>query len=174
MYHATVVTHEEEGTAFQEFYVRPRFGEIEFNEEKAKTLRHLLISSILRRAPHGLKVHILTMDQAGLLARVTEVFKAGGLRVTRCIPGGVNDGTEVGAVDFRAVVKCLAADQGDCCKHAVHTFSLQTEQGTTPDSAEVVRLLSARGGTLDSRLTEERIPPRSHALQESFAFNISD
>lgn len=83
VYHATVVSNRQEETAFQDFYIRPRFGEIGFNTQKAKKLRHLLKSSILRRAPRGLKVHILTMDQSGLLCRISNVFKTGCLCVTR-------------------------------------------------------------------------------------------
>jgi len=156
VYHATVVSHREHNTAFQDFYIRPRFGEIEFNKAKAKKLKDLLVSSILRRAPHGLKVHVLTMDQPGLLCRVTDIFKAGHIRVTR------------------ATVKCLTDDKGLPTKQAVHTFFLESENGTMAKSEDVVQLLTARGGTLARHLTEDRIPMKLDSLQDRFAFNVSN
>ena len=41
VYHATVVSYRERNMAFQDFYVRPRFGEIDFNQDKAQKLYRL-------------------------------------------------------------------------------------------------------------------------------------
>lgn len=156
VYHATVFSHREDNTAFQDFYVRPRFGEAEFNKAKAKKLKDLLISSILRRAPHGLKVHVLTMDQPGLLCRVTNIFKSGHIRVTR------------------ATVKCLTDDKGLPIKQAVHTFFLESEAGDVAQPEDVVKLMTKCGGTLTTHLTEDRVPMKLDSLQDRFAFNVSD
>lgn len=82
VYHASVCDADN-NIAFQDFYVRPRFGDSKLTDEKAAKLEFMLHASIGRRFPRGLKVHVLTMDQLGLLAKLTALFRDAMMSVTR-------------------------------------------------------------------------------------------
>ncbi len=68
--------------ASQLYYVRPRTGDISFNEAAAARLRCLLDSSVQRRFPKGLKVQVAAAD-SGCLADLAQAFREAQLRVTR-------------------------------------------------------------------------------------------
>ena len=76
IYHATIDCEKEKDhgdkekeysgyTANQEFYVRPRLGVSEWDEEKAKRLKAMLTAAIMRRFPKGLKVHVQSSQVSG-------------------------------------------------------------------------------------------------------------
>ncbi len=69
-------------TAVQ-FYVRPRGGVQTWDEGQAARLRAMLVASVQRRHPKGLKVHVHSVDRFGCLAALTRVLKAANLSVTR-------------------------------------------------------------------------------------------
>lgn len=70
-------------TLFLQFYVRPRGGVQTFDEGRAARLRAMLVASVQRRHPKGLKVHVHSVDRYGCLAALTRVLKAASLSVTR-------------------------------------------------------------------------------------------
>ena len=65
-----------------QFYVKPRLGAL-FNAAKAAKLQAMLESSIQRRFPRGLKVHVHSVDRFGCLAQLTRTLKDAGLYITR-------------------------------------------------------------------------------------------
>ena len=73
---------------FPQFYVKPRLGAL-FNASKAAKLQAMLESSIQRRFPRGLKVHVHSVDRFGCLAQLTRTLKDAGLSITRAKVGGV-------------------------------------------------------------------------------------
>eukprot|EP00210_Caulerpa_lentillifera_P002602 g2492.t1 len=156
VYHASILSFLEEESVEQDFYIRPRLGDVTFCEKKAHRLKDMLISSILRREPVGLKVHILTMDQRGLLCRVADMFRVGNLWLSR------------------AIVKCFTDELGLPYKHAVHTLYLINGDGTPADAHEVSQMLMRHGGQLCTHLTEDRVPHKFNISPEGFAFNIPD
>lgn len=66
-----------------QFYVRPRGGVQTLDEARAARLRAMLVASVQRRHPKGLKVHVHSVDRYGCLAALTRVLKAANLAVTR-------------------------------------------------------------------------------------------
>jgi len=62
--------------------VKPRLGAL-FNAAKAAKLQAMLESSIQRRFPRGLKVHVHSVDRFGCLAQLTRTLKDAGLSITR-------------------------------------------------------------------------------------------
>ncbi len=54
---------------------RPRTGDCIFNERSAELLKAMLESSIQRRFPKGLKVHVHSLDRFGCLAALTRVLQ---------------------------------------------------------------------------------------------------
>ena len=65
-----------------QFYVKPRLGAL-YNIAKAAKLKAMLESSIQRRFPRGLKVHVHSVDRFGCLAQLTRVLKNSDLCITR-------------------------------------------------------------------------------------------
>lgn len=82
VYHASV-TNLDDNIAFQDLLIRPRFGDSKFDEKKAAKVEFMLRASINRRFPRGLKVHVWTMDQIGLLGKLTTIFRQADMSVTR-------------------------------------------------------------------------------------------
>ena len=68
---------------YLQFYVRPRGGVQTFDESRAARLRAMVVASVQRRHPKGLKVHVHSVDRYGCLAALTRVLKAANLSVTR-------------------------------------------------------------------------------------------
>jgi UTP:GlnB (protein PII) uridylyltransferase len=66
-----------------QFYVRPSGGVQTFDESRAARLRAMVVASVQRRHPKGLKVHVHSVDRYGCLAALTRVLKAANLSVTR-------------------------------------------------------------------------------------------
>ena len=62
--------------------MKPRLGAL-FNSAKAEKLRAMLESSIQRRFPRGLKVHVHSVDRFGCLAQLTRTLKDAELSITR-------------------------------------------------------------------------------------------
>jgi hypothetical protein len=54
-----------------------------YDERKASLLKYHLESSIQRRFPRGLKVHVHSRDHRGLLAQITHQLAAHNLTITR-------------------------------------------------------------------------------------------
>ena len=54
---------------------RPRTGDASFNPGCADLLKAMLESSIQRRFPKGLKVHVHSLDRFGCLAALTRVLQ---------------------------------------------------------------------------------------------------
>eukprot|EP00210_Caulerpa_lentillifera_P004780 g4564.t1 len=156
VYHASVVSLLDQESVEQDIYIRPRLDEAKFCHKKAQKLKEMLISSILRRSPVGLKVHVLMMDRCGLLCRVADMFRLGNLLLTR------------------AIVKCFTNEFRLPHNHVVHTLFLVKSDGTPADAVEVSRMLMNYGGQLNTQLTDDRVPSRSSTFQESFVFNIPE
>ena len=60
--------------AIQEYFVKPRLG-VNWDFTKAEKLQAMLESSIQRRFPKGLKIHIHSVDRFGCLSQLTRVLK---------------------------------------------------------------------------------------------------
>ena len=97
----------------------------ELDEVKAAKLAAMMESSIQRRFPRGLKVHVHSVDRFGCLAALTKVLKQGGLAVTR------------------AKVKTYAIDQS-----SGHTFYVMDASGDPPDKQNVEEACKKIGGQL--------------------------
>lgn len=82
IFHGTIDA-DAEGYAHQEYFVRPRSGDGEFNEEEALLVKAMLEASIERRFPKGIKVQIRSMDRFGCMATLTRKLFNAGLTVTR-------------------------------------------------------------------------------------------
>lgn len=54
-----------------------------WDEGQAARLQAMLVASVQRRHPKGLKVHVHSVDRYGCLAALTRVLKAANLAVTR-------------------------------------------------------------------------------------------
>ena len=97
----------------------------ELDEVKAAKLAAMMESSIQRRFPRGLKVHVHSVDRFGCLAALTRVLKEGGLAVTR------------------AKVKTFAVNQS-----SGHTFYVMDASGAAPDKDKVEAACKQIGGHL--------------------------
>ena len=82
IYHATIDSSAG-GYAHQEYFIRPRSGEGDFNKYSADLLKAMLESSIQRRFPKGLKVHVRSLDRFGCLASLAKQLYQANLSVTR-------------------------------------------------------------------------------------------
>jgi glycine cleavage system regulatory protein len=82
IYHATIDS-DSEGWAHQEFFIRPRSGDGDFAPQAAALLQAMLKSSIERRFPKGIKVHVRSMDRFGCLASLARQLQISGLSITR-------------------------------------------------------------------------------------------
>lgn len=146
IYHATIDICEQEGTAQQEFYIRPRTGDSGFDRPQAELLRAMLESSIQRRFPKGLKVHVHSLDRFGCLAALTRVLHQTGLSVTR------------------AKVRTYATS-----KSSGHTFYVMDARGGPPDKARVEAACREIGGQLVEAGQEARSSSLgSHRFSFSF------
>jgi UTP:GlnB (protein PII) uridylyltransferase len=94
-----------------QFYVRPRGGVQTFDESRAARLRAMVVASVQRRHPKGLKVHVHSVDRYGCLAALTRVLKAANLSVTRA-----KVRLQEAIVMLPAVMQCLrCSGQMICC-----------------------------------------------------------
>lgn len=146
IYHATIDVNEEEGSAQQEFYVRPRTGDSGFDRPQAEMLRAMLESSIQRRFPKGLKVHVHSLDRFGCLAALTRVLHQTGLSITR------------------AKVRTYASSRS-----SGHTFYVMDAAGGPPDKSRVESACREIGGQLVEAGQEARSSSMgSHRFSFSF------
>jgi hypothetical protein len=93
IFHATIDTTDD-GWALLEFYVRPRNGAEDYDPGAALLLKAMLSSSIQRRFPKGLKVHVHSLDRFGCLSALASAFQevcggvgwgVGGVAVGACV-----------------------------------------------------------------------------------------
>lgn len=154
MYHGTVSSNLEKQFATQDFYIRPRFSDMTFKPDVARKLEYMLVSSIRRRFPRGLKVHILTLDKIGVVMQTANTFRQGHLWVSR------------------AKVKSFTDENGMAMDHAVHTFYVVNEDKSDTCPDDVIALLKAAGGTYTAQLTEEKIPTRLNLAKDNYYFNV--
>ncbi|PRW60951.1 uridylyltransferase [Chlorella sorokiniana] len=146
IYHATIDSSPQDGTAQQEYYVRPRTGDSRFDRDQAELLRAMLESSIQRRFPKGLKVHVHSLDRFGCLAALARVLHQAGLSVTR------------------AKVRTYATS-----KSSGHTFYVMDAKGGPPDKARVEAACREIGGQLVEAGQEARSSSLgSHRFSFSF------
>lgn len=82
IYHATIDA-DSEGIAHQEYFVRPRAGDGEFDDEEALLVKAMLNAAIERRFPRGIKVQIRSMDKFGCMTLLTRRLFNAGLAITR-------------------------------------------------------------------------------------------
>lgn len=144
VFHATIDSIK--GDAMQEYYIRPRLGKPELDEVKAAKLAAMMESSIQRRFPRGLKVHVHSVDRFGCLAALTDVLRQGGLAVTR------------------AKVKTFAVNQS-----SGHTFYVMDATGAAPDKDKVEEACKQIGGHLVEAGEEAR---SASSGQHRFSFSF--
>lgn len=143
VYHATI--DGEDGHAHQEFYVKPRLGAL-YSIDKAAKMRAMLESSIQRRFPRGLKVHVHSVDRFGCLAQLTRVLKNADLCITR------------------AKVKTYAVNNS-----SGHTFYVMAADGSAPDRERVQAACADIGGRLVDPGDEQRATSEgTHRFSFSF------
>lgn len=146
VYHATIDS--EQDMAMQEFYVRPRLASNAWDNAQAERLKGMLESSIQRRFPKGLKVHVHSVDRFGCLAAITRELKSAGLTITR------------------AKVKTYASNNS-----SGHTFYVMDRNGGPPDRSRVEAACFNIGGKLVEPGQEERLAVSaggSHRFSFSF------
>ena len=124
IYHATIDTGSD-GWAHQEFFLRPRSGDGDFSPQAAAMLRAMLDSSIQRRFPKGIKVHVKSLDRFGCLASLARQLQLAGLTITR------------------AKARTFAQSNS-----SGHTLYVMDAQGGPPDRASVQHALTHCGGKL--------------------------
>eukprot|EP00803_Ostreobium_quekettii_P006556 evm.model.scf_1561.5 EVM.evm.TU.scf_1561.5 scf_1561:27803-29956(-) len=149
VYHASATTTE--STAFQDFYIRPRFGDIKYHQGRADHLKYMLESSIQRRFPRGQKVFVHTADTIGLLANLCTVLYESGIHVTRA--------------------KVQASQDAKVC---THTFYVIDSNGVPIEPSCIVATLTEAGGKLTPNLTEDRVPPKLELSEDQFCFAVPD
>ena len=81
VYHGTVDCDGK--VAFLEFYIRPRFHEVEWDDDRMETLKYLLEAAIRRRFPKGLKLHVHSLPKSGYLIFFLRALNQAGLCITR-------------------------------------------------------------------------------------------
>ncbi|KAL3142750.1 hypothetical protein ABBQ38_003051 [Trebouxia sp. C0009 RCD-2024] len=144
VFHATIDSIQ--GDAMQEYYIKPRLGKPELDESKAAKLAAMMESSILRRFPRGLKVHVHSVDRFGCLAALTSVLKQTDLAVTR------------------AKVKTFAVNHS-----SGHTFYVMDSSGDAPDRDKVELACKQIGGHLVEAGEEAR---SASSGQHRFSFSF--
>jgi len=82
IYHATIDS-DRDGWAHLEYFIRPRSGDGDFAPQAAALLQAMLESSIERRFPKGIKVHVRSTDRFGCLASLARQLQISGLSITR-------------------------------------------------------------------------------------------
>ena len=101
-----------------QFYVKPRLGAL-FNAAKAAKLQAMLESSIQRRFPRGLKVHVHSVDRFGCLAQLTRTLKDAGLSITRAKASALSSVSPIFLPfppSLASYARELQADQSVCCR----------------------------------------------------------
>lgn len=124
IYHATIDASSE-GVASQEYFVRPRLGDADFNGNDAELLKAMLDSSIQRRFPKGLKVHVRSSDRFGCLASLARQLQVAGLSISR------------------AKVRTFATSNS-----CGHTLYVMNSDGAMPDKRRVEQVLIDSGGRM--------------------------
>lgn len=124
IYHGTIDS-DADGNAYQEYFCRPRSGDGDFNERQATLLKSMLESSIQRRFPKGMKVHVRSLDRFGCLTALASQLHQAGLSVTR------------------AKVRTFATSNS-----CGHTLYVMDAHGGPPDRARVQQALMQCGGKL--------------------------
>ncbi|XP_065873122.1 ACT domain-containing protein ACR1 [Euphorbia lathyris] len=100
--------------AEQEYFIRQKDGCTLDSEYERHKLKQCLIAAIERRASHGVRLDICTLNRMGLLSDLTRVFRENGLSISRA---------EVGMQDDRAVGSFYVTDvSGDAVSE--HTIDL--------------------------------------------------
>ncbi|KAL6767525.1 hypothetical protein ACKKBF_B35580 [Auxenochlorella protothecoides x Auxenochlorella symbiontica] len=113
------------GGAVQEYHVRPRGGEVAWDPEAAACLAAMLESSIQRRFPAGVKLHVRSVDRFGGLADLTRVLSEAGLSITRA--------------KVRTYVNSNSSG---------HTFYVMSKSGQPPDRTRIQEVCTRLGGNL--------------------------
>lgn len=146
IWHATIDAVSD-GTAAQEYYVRPRTGG-GWSESQAELLKAMLSSSIQRRFPKGLKIHVHSLDRFGCLAALTKVLSDAQLSITR------------------AKVRTFATSNS-----SGHTFYVMEAGGGPPDKKVVQDACQQIGGKLvDSNAALSGAASLGGSHKFSFAF----
>jgi glycine cleavage system regulatory protein len=139
IYHATIDS-DSEGWAHQEFFLCPRSGDGDFTPQAAALLQAMLVSSIQRRFPKGIKVHVRSMDRFGCLASLARQLQISGLSITR------------------AKARTFATSNS-----SGHTLYVMDAQGAPPDRQRVQGALMQCGGKMiDSTDSGENINGHRH------------
>ena len=137
IYHATIDA-DAEGIAHQEYFVRPRAGDGEFEDEEALLVKAMLNAAIERRFPKGIKVQIRSMDRFGCMALLTRRLFQAGLTVTR------------------AKVRTYATSNS-----SGHTLYIMNSAGDPPTHDAIEKALLDCGGLLAPPLAATDGTPRS-------------
>lgn len=146
IYHATIDA-DAEGNAHQEYFIRPRSGEGEFDAEEAKLVKAMLEASIERRFPKGMKVHVRSIDRFGCMAALTKHLHAAGLSVTR------------------AKVRTYATSNS-----SGHTLYVMNAMGGPPDKERVRAALLDCGGKAAEDISPDGRAPLVDSHRFSFTF----
>lgn len=127
--------------ASQEYYIRPRDGNADWDVARAEQLVAMLEASIQRRLPRGLKVHVRSADRFGCLAALAGVLRGADLAVTRAkvrtyaAAGGGHNGKDSSSIFVAG-------------PSAGHTLYVMAASGGPPDRAAVEAACAAVGGKL--------------------------
>lgn len=144
IYHATIDSTPD-GGALQEYYVRPRSGDVEFSDQRAALLKAMLEGSIQRRFPKGLKVHVRSLDRFGCLAALAQVLRQADLSVTR------------------AKVRTFATSNS-----SGHTLYVMDANGGPPDRMKVQQACQKIGGKLVEGMQDAKTALDQHHFSFSF------
>ena len=128
IYHATIDA-DAEGIAHQEYFVRPRAGDGDFDDEEALLVKAMLNAAIQRRFPQGIKVQIRSMDRFGCMALLTRRLFNAGLTVTR------------------AKVRTYATSNS-----SGHTLYIMNSDGEPPSNDSIEKALLDCGGLLSTNI----------------------
>lgn len=132
IYHATIDA-DAEGIAHQEYFVRPRAGDGDFDDEEALLVKAMLNAAIERRFPRGIKVQIRSMDKFGCMALLTRRLFNAGLSVTR------------------AKVRTYATSNS-----SGHTLYIMNSDGEPPANDSIEKALLDCGGLLSTNIDGQR------------------
>lgn len=147
IYHATIDA-DNEGYAHQEYFIRPRSGEGEFNPREARLVKAMLEASIERRFPKGMKVHVRSIDRFGCMAALTRQLHEAGLSVTR------------------AKVRTYATSNS-----SGHTLYVMNAKGGPPDREQLQNaLLNCGGKAVDIHDMSDGRTPLVDSHRFSFTF----
>lgn len=123
VYHGTVDCDGK--VAFLEFYIRPRFHEVEWDDDRMETLKYLLEAAIRRRFPKGLKLHVHSLPKSGYLIFFLRALNQAGLCITRARVRSQANGQTKG-----------------------HTFYVMGTDGSMPYRSKVEAVCISFGGKL--------------------------